>query len=70
MLRPRELEEYVCILNEVARDALESMSARRETEGKTEGEIPDLEGELLKWTAECKEFSVLERISPLLVVPM
>ena len=70
MLRPRELEEYVCILNEVARDALESMSARRETEGKTEGEIPDLEGELLKWTAECKGFSILERISPLFVAPM
>ena len=58
MLRPKIVNENIDNFNDVAKDALERMTAVRGSHGK-EGEIPDLENELFKWSTECGYFFIL-----------
>ena len=59
MLRPPELEANLPTLNQVAEDALDHLAAKRhEAGGDDQGEVDDLEGEILKWTSECESLTV------------
>ena len=53
MLRPKTVNENIDNFNDVTKDALARMTAVRGSHGK-EGEIPDLEGEMFKWSTECE----------------
>jgi len=55
MLRPGDILENLGQLSSVARDAVDYMMGLR----GLNGEIPDLEGEIAKYVAECKFFKVL-----------
>ena len=64
VLRPKVLEENIGDFNCVADDTIEQLKKVKVTSGQ-DGEVPDLEGELKKWstesryTGDCKEQSVI-----------
>ena len=58
MLRPKTVNENIDNFNDVTKDALARMTAVRGSHGK-EGEIPDLEGEMFKWSTECEYFIII-----------
>jgi len=55
MLRPGDILENLEKLSSVARDAVDHMMTLR----GLNGEMPDLEGEIPKYVAECKFFKAL-----------
>ena len=52
-MRPKVLEENIDNFNLVTKDTIERLAKIRGTSGQ-DGEIPDLEGELKKWTTESR----------------
>lgn len=55
MLRPGDILENLEKLSGVTRDAVDHMMTLR----GLNGEMPDLEGEIVKYVAECKFIKVL-----------
>lgn len=55
MLRPGDILENLEKLSGVVRDAVDHMMTLR----RLNGEMPDLEGEIVKYVAECKFIKVL-----------
>ena len=55
MLRPGDILENLEKLSSVARDAVDHMMTLR----GLNGEMPDLEAEIVKYVAECKFFKLL-----------
>lgn len=53
MLRPGDILENLEKFSSVARDAVDHMLTLR----SLNGEMPDLEGEIVKYVAECKFFN-------------
>lgn len=51
IMRPKVLEENIDHFNCVAEDAIERLTKIKGTSGR-DGEVPDLEGELKKWSME------------------
>ena len=51
IMRPKVLEENIDNFNSVAEDAIERLAKIKGTSGQ-DGEVPDLEGELKKWSTE------------------
>ena len=54
MLRLRDLHANVPGFNDVANDVMGRLASVMGTHGH-EGEVPDLDGEVFKWSTECKE---------------
>ena len=53
VLRPKVLEENIGDFNCVADDTIEQLKKVKVTSGQ-DGEVPDLEGELMKWATESR----------------
>ena len=53
VMRPKVLEENIDDFNSVAQDAIERLIKIKVTSGQ-DGEVPDLEGELKKWSTESR----------------
>ena len=53
VLRPKVLEENIDDFNCVAEDTIERLKKIKATIGQ-DGEVPDLEGELKKWSIESR----------------
>lgn len=51
IMRPKVLEENIDNFSSVAEDAVERLAKIKGTSGQ-DGEVPDLEGELKKWSTE------------------
>ena len=52
MLRPKEVEVYVPLFNEIVADFVQRLRKIRGTEGTVQDEIPNLRQELFKWSFE------------------
>ena len=55
MMRPKIVEENINNFNAIAKVAVDRLVKLKETCGP-EGEIPDLEGELKRWSTESEHF--------------
>lgn len=61
MLRPRDILENLENFNGVTRDAIEHLLTLR----GLIGEVPDLEGEIAKYVAECEFCSLFKNDKPM-----